>query len=220
MRAGLGLLAVALAACDLGIGSDPYSGIERDPCLPGHLRTPGPACAAPPLPIVADGSTGDWAGAIEIELSPACTSPPCDGLLAGTLAAARTPAGDLALRVRLAGGAAPVMDPAVVYLLELAGTPEYPVAEVDQLEASLTGVRWLKNGVSVIAPATPPPFAFAWTTDGFEVVVPTGFLPFAGAAELRPFARRDGQAVSDPAPAARVCWVFRPLGEDPCAQPW
>jgi len=209
LAVGLVALALALPACNAGLG-------DAVPCAPGHARGSG-GCVADTATIAIDGNVADWAALPVIPFAASCTHAPCDGLLAASLQLAIESCTDchpaLYLRVQLAGGAAPVSDPDVGYVVDIASTTERPVFETDEFVLSASTMQLTKNGYVVVAGS--PPLA-AYTADGYELAIPTAILPFRGAAIISAHAARGTTAVTD-APAASACWTADPQRADPCA---
>jgi hypothetical protein len=197
---------VLLAACNLGIGTDPQSGPH--PCLPGNERI-GNGCFVPRAAIVVDGATDDWTTA-ELAVTSSCANAPCDVQPLSLQLAAVGPSDadirSLALRARFAS--APPADVRLVAIIT--ASPLRPAtAGVDRLIVEST-VLYEKNGFAVDSPALP--FAAARTPDGFEAVIDDLWLTYQGVAQVAFTAERqvgsDWQPVA-PASPVTACWAFR-----------
>ena len=152
---------VVLAACDLGIGSDPNN-VPAAPCLPGQLRDdPAAGCHVATAAIAIDGATGDWAAVPSVTVAPICRDAPCTGSSPIEIRVAA--GGDLAmaasLRVKVAfDGPPPIADPALRVAVTLEATSLQPAsAGRDRILAGASGVVYEKNGYAV-ASAPPLPY--------------------------------------------------------------
>ena len=219
------LALVALAACDLGIGSDPNGG-PRSACAPGHARIgPTSGCFTAVAAIAIDGQTDDWSDVPEIAIAPACAAPPCDGLVPVALwiAAGSGSAGAADLLVRASFGGPPPNGAADLRVaLTIAASPARPAtAGSDRLVEGASDQHYEKNGY-VIAPAAPP-YQWAWTADGFEARIDGTWSTYQGAARVAVTVERaqgsDWIAVAPTSPAD-ACWDWRSgsdaLGSDAC----
>ena len=223
MRAGV---LVVLAACDLGIGSDPDR-VPLAPCLPGQLRDDSAAgCHVATAAIAIDGATDDWAGVPSVTLAPACRDAPCTGSTPIGLWVAAAGASDAgaSLIVKVAfDGAPPRADPALRVALTLDASSLQPAsAGHDRLLAGVAGIAYEKNGYAV-GSATPRPYRYAWTADGLEAAIDGAWLTFQGAATLSVAIERDHGGTWQPiAPSEPllVCWGWRQsLGPHACEVP-
>jgi hypothetical protein len=176
------VLALALAGCDLGLGSTP-------PCAPGHTHT-SDGCVLPAVHAAIDGSLSEWQGIPTLSLHGAT--------------------------VQVAVEACEMCTPHVLfhlvpadlngeYVFDFATTSERPVFELDELAITRTSSQYLKNGYDVVPGAKP--YEIAWTDDGFELAIPSAFLPFRGAAIIT--YDQDSRFIA--------CWATSPKRADPCA---
>jgi hypothetical protein len=205
------VILASLAACNLGIGSDPSA--ARSACAPGHARlSASSGCFVPQVPITIDGDIADWAGVPAIAVAPACLAPPCDGLtpVAVYIAAGSDDATpDLFVRASF-GGAPPMSDPDLRAVMQLAASTVRPAtAGSDQLIAGASGEAFAKNGYAI---ARVTPYRFAWTADGFEAAIDGQWPTFQGAGEVTVTVERaSGSAWIDvaPMPPLAACWGYR-----------
>ena len=219
------LFALLCMSCDLGIGSDPNP--PTAPCLAGHVRASGKACTAPGAAIAVDGKTSDWSGLDSIPVTQSCVTAPCQGQLVDSMQVAQFTASGwtmLAIHVHVAGGNPTNRNDTRRLELHFAALPaEAPAAE-DVFYAGQSGIGWIRAGRDQTPPVgTRPVFDFAWTADGYELAVPTDYLPFDGAMTVTAagaaFDGTNWNPITSQPVAARMCWFDGPAGkDDPCAQ--
>jgi hypothetical protein len=199
-------LLLSLAACNLGIGTDPQSGPH--PCVPGNERI-GNGCFVPRAAIVVDATTDDWNAPVPVAVTSSCVDQPCDVQPMSIQLAALGPSDDdirsLAVRARFASP--PPIDVRLVAIIT--ASPLRPAtAGVDRLILD-SGVRYEKNGFAVESPAQP--FLAARTVDGFEAVIDDLWLTYQGAGQIAFTAERlvgsEWRAVAPAAPVT-ACWSF------------
>lgn len=213
-RAALAL--ALLAACDLGLGSDPATA-PRSACAPGHARAGDHGgCFVPAHAIAIDGDVDDWSALPAIPLTASCAAPPCDGLLPATawLAAGPGDDTDADLFVRGSFGAAPPSsDDTLRVSVVVSASPLRPaVGGSDRLVATANALAYVK-GAYAVAVAAPVPYGWRWTADGFESRFGAAWLFDQGAARVAITVERAGAGsawtpVASSAPID-VCWGFR-----------
>lgn len=189
----LPLLGWLLAACDLGIGSDPDPQRFVAPCVAGHSRSaPHAACVAALAPHIAiDGSAADWSAVSDFEIT------------GGTLSIAGNADedGDLLIKATFAGG------PLDTVAIELSPSAVRPASGgTDRISIDAAGTHYEKNGL-VVTPEKPQA-QLAWTPDGFEAAVLFTWLTYQGAARLQIVGTRSGAEVIH-ADAVDACFAFR-----------
>jgi len=227
IRIMIGAIASMLAACDLGIGSDPASGPPY-PCQPGNVRTAA-GCFVPHVGISIDGTTADWSTVEPVTVAAQCLAPPCEGR---TPVAIRFAAGGrldfdpTVILVEVAfDGAPPQSDPTQRVALALAASPARPaIGGVDRVIVASDGVHYEKNGFEITTPVFVKPYSFAFTPAGFEAAVQDDWLPHQGAALVSATIERfDGATwlpVAPIAPPLPVCWTsYESLGPRACEVP-
>jgi hypothetical protein len=204
------LTLVLLAACDLGIGSDP----DVAPCLRGNLRT-GDGCFVPRAMLALDGRTEDWAAIAAVPVDVACVTAPCAGLrpTAIQIAAGGPPDGEPgSLNVRVVMSGPPALLPDLRFALALTASSLRPAtAGTDRLILEAAQLRYEKNGYAVGSRGTPP-YGLVLTPDGFEASIDDAWLTYQGAGQLSFTAERqlegEWRAIA-PIEPMLVCWSFR-----------
>lgn len=215
---------LVLAACDLGIGSDPNAGPH--PCSPANERTDS-GCFVPRATIAVDGGADDWAAITPVHVTAACLAPPCDGLDPVTIwIAAGGPADQeptsIAVRVAILG-APPTNVADLRMALTLSASPQRPAtAGVDRLIVGNTELHYEKNGYTVSSNVAPRPYEWAYTADGFEASIDDAWLTYQGAGLVSATVERlvgtEWQPVA-PIPPLAVCWTFYQFGAHTCEVP-
>jgi hypothetical protein len=219
------LALLGLAACNLGLGSDPNGGPQSS-CLAGNVRGDA-GCFVPAAAIAIDGTTDDWADVPSIAVAPPCLDAPCSGLTPATIQVAASgqldASADLFVTVAF-DGAPPTSDPTLRAVIGLAASELQPASGgSDRLSANVAGIQYEKSGFVVGAPGLVP-YHWAWTADGFEAAIDGVWLAYQGAGNLVVTIERDHggtwEAVA-PTDALTICWGWRSaLGAHACeAQP-
>lgn len=184
----------AIAAC-----SDPYAGIEDDPCVPGHVRAEGGACAVPRDDALSiDGMDADWVSVPELST----------GVQVGRNGAF------LHVRARFAAAAGRAR-----HVIELAAQSIEPVSTIDRVVIDGDAVSYERAGAALSPDKDVAPAAARLPT-GFEVKIPLAVIPFRHGAQITIVTELSDDGATwrrtEASGPMRVCWNGADKEVDPC----